>query len=126
MRSAPPIVCGAQSLAHAFSEDASPPMTYAVTRDPISGIEDGILKRPETDPLVVHTDDSAEFYQLHGSFVVADGLGRHVAQPPNVRLYNLASFEHFGGAGKAPPFFPRVTLPGPRGTCPSPTAPASE
>jgi len=126
MRFADPNIFADQDFAHDYFQDAFPPMTYAVTRDPISGIEDGILKRPETDPLVVHTDDSAEFYQLHGSFVVADGLGRHVAQPPNVRLYNLASFEHFGGAGKAPPFFPGVTFPGPAGMCLYPTDPTYE
>ena len=33
-----------------------PPLTFAVTTDPISGIRDGILKRPATDPLVFQVD----------------------------------------------------------------------
>jgi hypothetical protein len=126
MRFADPNVFADQDFAHDYFQDAFPPMTYAVTRDPISGIKDGILKRPETDPLVIHTDDAAEFYQLHGSFVVADGLGREVPQPHTVRLYNLASFEHFGGGGKAPPFFPDVSFPGSSGMCTYPTDPTYE
>jgi alpha/beta hydrolase family protein len=125
MRFADPNVFADQDFAHDYFQDAFPPMTYAVTRDPISGIEDGILKRPQTDPLVIHTDDAAEFYQLHGSFVVADGLGRPVPQPATVRLYNLASFQHFG-SGAAPPFFPGVTFPGPAGMCLYPTDPTYE
>jgi hypothetical protein len=126
MRFADPNVYADQDFAHDYFQDAFPPMTYAVTRDPISGIQDGILKRPNTDPLVIHTDDAAEFYQLHGSFVVANGLGRPVPQPPNVRLYNLASFEHGGGGGKAPPFFSGVTFPGSAAMCLYPTDPTYE
>jgi Alpha/beta hydrolase domain len=126
MRFADPNVFADQDFAHDYFQNAFPPMTYAVRRDPISGIEDGILKRPATDPLVIHTDDSAEFYQLHGSLVVADGLGRPVPQPGNVRLYNLASFEHGGGGGIAPPFFPGVTFPGSVAMCLYPTDPTYE
>src|SRR5260221_607907 len=125
MRFADPNVVVDQDFAHDYFQDALPPMTYAVTRDPISGIEDGILKRPQTDPLVIHTDDAAEFYQLHGSFVVSDGLGRPVPQPPMVRLYNPATFQHFGGGG-GPPLFPGVSLPRPAGRCRFPRDPTYE
>lgn len=41
-----------------------PPLTYAVTTDPISGLRDGILKRPATDPLVLHIDTANEFWPV--------------------------------------------------------------
>ena len=52
-----------------------PPLTYAVTTDPISGIRDGILKRPATDPLVFQVDSANEFWQMNASLNVHDGQG---------------------------------------------------
>lgn len=63
------------------------PFTYAVTTDPISGFTDGIMKRPASDPLVIQIDSETEFYQLHGSLNVADGIGRPLPVPDKVRLY---------------------------------------
>ena len=91
-----------------------PPQTYAVTTDPISGIHDGILKRPHSDPLVIDTHTETEYYQLHGSLNLADGLGRPVPIPDTVRLYLMSSFQHGG-------ITPPVTAPGPRGICQNPT-----
>ena len=41
-----------------FTSISYPPLTYAVTTDPITNVRDGILKRPDTDPLVFQTDTS--------------------------------------------------------------------
>jgi hypothetical protein len=101
---------------HDFLSASYPPLTYAVTTDPISGIRDGILKRPETDPLVVQSDTANEFYQMQASLNVIDGAGRKVPIPDTVRLYFLSSNQHGGGA--PPPVFP-----GPAGICQHPTNP---
>jgi hypothetical protein len=101
---------------HDFLSYSYPPLTYAVTTDPISGIHDGLLKRPATDPLVFHTDSANEFWQMNASLNVHDGLGRPVPIPGNVRLYFFSSFQH----GAATPFAP---VPGPRGICQNPTNP---
>lgn len=85
-------------------------MTYGVTRDPISGIRDGILKRPKTDPLVFETDTSLEFWQFRASLNVHNGLGKPVRVPENVRLYHVTAFQH----SSAPPGTP---VPGPAGMC---------
>lgn len=37
-----------------YVPDPSFPTSYAVTRDPLTGLVDGILKRPATDPIVIH------------------------------------------------------------------------
>src|SRR4030095_2844247 len=65
------------------------PFTFAVTRDPISGIEDGILKRPATDPYVMQIDGGIEFWHWQASLNVVDGNGEPVLVPQNVRLYHL-------------------------------------
>jgi hypothetical protein len=100
---------------HDFLSTSYPPVTYAVTTDPISGIRDGILKRPETDPLVVQTTTEIEWWQFRASLDVADGLGRPIATPDNVRLYVLSGFEHGSGLPAA--------FPGPRGMCQNLTNP---
>jgi hypothetical protein len=76
-----------------------PPLTFAVTTDPISGIRDGILKRPATDPLVFQVDSANEFWQMNASLNVHDGQGRPVPTPDNVRLYFASSFHHVGVSG---------------------------
>ena len=88
-----------QDLWHDFVSYSYPPLTFAVTTDPISGIRDGILKRPATDPLVFQVDSANEFWQMNASLNVHDGQGRPVPIPDNVRLYFASSYPHGGGAG---------------------------
>ena len=99
-----------QDVWHDSLSYSYPPLTYAVTTDPISGIRDGILKRPQTDPLVIQIDSANEFWQMNGSLNVVDGQGRPVPIPGNVRLYLAASFQHGGVSGLLHP-------PGPLGMC---------
>ena len=87
-----------------------PPLTFGVTTDPISGVRDGILKRPATDPLVMQIDSANEFWQMNASLNMHDGLGKPVPVPENVRLYSLSSHAHGGSSGVA-------ALPTARGTC---------
>jgi hypothetical protein len=82
-----------------FTSQSIAPLTYAVTTDPISGVHDGILKRPATDPLVFHVDSANEFWQMKASLNVHDGRGRAVPIPENVRLYFASSHSHIGAAG---------------------------
>ena len=60
-----------QDLWHDSMSYSYPPLTFAVTTDPISGIRDGILKRPATDPLVFQVDSANEFWQMNASLNVA-------------------------------------------------------
>ena len=93
-----------------------PPLTHAVTTDPISGIRDGLVRRPTTDPLVFQSDTSNEFWQMQASLYLTTGLGEPVQIPENVRLYLLSSFQHSGHRAAE-------TFPGERGTCLNPTNP---
>jgi hypothetical protein len=94
VRFADPNTYSEQDRQHNYLQSSYPPFTYAVTTDPVSGIRDGIMKRPQTDPLVMQVDSESEFWQLHGSLNVVDGLGRPVGIPPNVRLYFVGNTAH--------------------------------
>jgi len=94
VRFADPNIWSDQDDRHDFLQSSYAPMTYAVTTDPSSGIHDGVMKRPATDPLVMQTDSETEFWQLRGSLNVQDGTGEPVALPDNVRLYFNSSTAH--------------------------------
>ncbi|MXZ71532.1 MAG: hypothetical protein F4Z04_08525 [Acidobacteria bacterium] len=98
---ADPNIYSRQDRTSDFTSQSYPPLTYAVTTDPVTNIRDGILKRPATDPLVFHVDTSNEFWQMKASLNVHDGHGNPVPNPDNVRLYLLASHPHGGAAGVA-------------------------
>ena len=101
---------------HHFVSTSYPPMQYGVITDPLSGIRDGILKRPDTDPLVIQTDSENEFYTMKASLNVHDGRGRPIFVPDNVRLYLLSNFQHGGGD-------PTAAVPGASALCANPTNP---
>jgi hypothetical protein len=94
VRFADPNVYAGQDVTHDYLQSSYPPFTYAVTTDPISGIRDGLLKRPATDPLVFQVDSATEFWQLYASLNVIDAAGQVVPIPPNVRLYFNSSTGH--------------------------------
>jgi hypothetical protein len=87
---------------HDFLSTSDTPVTLAVTTDPISGIRDGVLKRPATDPLVFQTTTEIEWWQFRASLDVANGLGQAVAIPDNARVYLISSNQHGGTASAAP------------------------
>jgi len=99
VRFADPNTYSEQDRQHNYLQSSYPPFTYAITTDPISGIRDGIMKRPHTDPLVMQVDSQSEFWQLHGSLNVVDGRGQAVAIPENVRLYFFNNSAHGFVAG---------------------------
>lgn len=70
------------------------PFAYPVLTDPLSGQTDGILKRPETDPLIVHAQSSSEYWNRRGSLVHSDSHGHSIADHPRARVYLLSSAEH--------------------------------
>lgn len=70
------------------------PFAYNVMEDPQTGRKDGILKRPATDPLVLHTQTSTEYWQKRGALAHTDGRGKDVPLPDRVRMYLMASTQH--------------------------------
>ena len=71
------------------------PFSYARTTDHFTGKADAILKRPETDPLVVHTQSASEYWVRRGSLVHTTTTGEDLEQPETVRIYAWLSTQHW-------------------------------
>lgn len=84
------------------------PFAYASSTDHLTGKTDAICKRPETDPLIIHTQTATEYWQRRGSLVHTDTQGNDLALPANVRAYLWSSSQHFAD--------PLLKAPG-RGIC---------
>ena len=79
---------------HLYPSDQFP-FAYAMSTDPWSGQTDAILQRPQTDPLVLHTQTSSEYWQRRGSLVHTDAFGVDLPEHPQARIYLFASSQHF-------------------------------
>jgi hypothetical protein len=88
-------VSGGQQYEDHFNPADTFPFSYAETTDHLTGRRDAILKRPETDPLVIHTQTSTEYWQRRGSLAHTDTRGNDLPQPAGVRIYMWASSQHF-------------------------------
>jgi Alpha/beta hydrolase domain len=103
-----------------FVPDTNFPRRYQLERDPLAEHgrhgrhhgkhdhddgRDGILKRPKTDPKVIHTDTGTEFWQFRSSLVDTDDDGmRDLRHPSNVRRYLFSSTQHYPTKGATPTF----------------------
>ena len=94
-RFASPIVSGGQQYEDHFNIADSFPFSYAWSTDHLTGKQDAILKRPDTDPLVMHTQTATEYWVRRGSLVHTDTQGNDLPQPDTVRVYCWASSQHF-------------------------------
>ena len=71
------------------------PFAYAESTDHLTGCTDAILTRPDTDPKVLHTQTSTEYWQRRGSLVHTTTQGEDLEPPENVRVYCWSSSQHF-------------------------------
>lgn len=79
------------------------PFTFTPLPDPFSGKRDAVLKRPDTDPLIIHSHTSGEYWERHGSMTHTDPRdGSDVEIPETVRMYNLAGAPHAAIAADNP------------------------
>jgi alpha/beta hydrolase family protein len=88
-------VSGGQQYEDHFNPADSFPFSYTASTDHLTGRRDAILKRPDTDPLVIHTQTATEYWQRRGSLAHTDTRGNDLPQPPGVRIYMWASSQHF-------------------------------
>ena len=70
------------------------PFSYAWSTDHLTGKQDAILKRPDTDPLVFHTQTATEYWVRRGSLAHTDTQGNDLPQPETVRIYCWSSSQH--------------------------------
>ena len=78
---------------HLYPSDQFP-FAYSETTDPHTGATDTLLKRPETDPLVIHTQTSSEYWDRRGSLVHTDTQGNDLPDHEHARIYLFASSQH--------------------------------
>ena len=79
------------------------PFSYAACTDHLTGKSDAICKRPETDPLIFHTQSATEYWQRRGSLVHTDTEGNDLEQPAGVRIYFWSSAPHVADPNQGPP-----------------------
>ncbi|MCB1549454.1 MAG: hypothetical protein KDJ41_16740 [Hyphomicrobiaceae bacterium] len=89
------IVSAGQQYEDHFNPADAFPFSYASSTDHVTGRTDAILKRPQTDPLVMHTQTCTEYWQRRGSLVHTDTQGNDLQQPDTVRVYHWSSSQHF-------------------------------
>jgi hypothetical protein len=70
------------------------PFAYVSVRDPFTGQVDSIMRRPDTDPFVIHSQTSAEYWERRGSLVHTDAEGLRLPEHPKVRIYAFANAQH--------------------------------
>jgi hypothetical protein len=96
------------------------PFGNAVTTDPFSRETDAILRGHPTDPLVIETNSSTEYWQKGASLVHTDPTGRNDADlPPDVRVYLIAGTQHGGRPGVDPSPGPCVNPRNPNSATPA-------
>ena len=79
------------------------PFGNAVTTDPFSRQTGAILRGHPTDPLVIETNSSTEYWQKGASLVHTDPTGQHDAElPANARVYMIAGTQHGARADASP------------------------
>lgn len=79
------------------------PFAYSESTDHITGATDAICKRPETDPLIMHSQTGTEYWQRRGSLVHTDSRGNDLEPPDNVRIYLWSSSQHVGDPKQGAP-----------------------
>ncbi|HKB82354.1 MAG TPA: alpha/beta hydrolase domain-containing protein, partial [Burkholderiales bacterium] len=86
-----------------YVPDTNFPRQYAVRVNPFNRVPDGILKRPKTDPKIIHTDTANEYWQFRASLTGAsEGGTMDFNESSKVRRYLLSSQQHGGFKPDAP------------------------
>jgi hypothetical protein len=84
---------------HTMPENAFP-FSAAVTRDPVSGKSESLLRHDRFDPKLIETNTDAEYWQKGASLLATDPRGaRDLALPAETRLYLIAGSQHTGRFG---------------------------
>jgi hypothetical protein len=76
------------------------PFSSATLDDPIGGATGALLRGDDSDPKLIETNTSTEYWQKGASLLHTDPDGKHdVVLPANVRGYYLPGTQHGGKAG---------------------------
>jgi len=84
---------------HDFPENEFP-FSTATLSDPLTGRSGSLFRGDGSDPLLIETNTSTEYWQKGASLLHTDPLGtQDVTLPENARVYMIAGTQHGGRAG---------------------------
>jgi hypothetical protein len=96
---AQPARTGTQHEDHDFPENAFP-FSTATLEDPITRRKGSLFRGDGSDPKLIETNTSTEYWQKGASLLTTDPLGmKDVELPENSRVYMIAGTQHGGRAG---------------------------
>lgn len=96
---AQPARTGTQHEDHDYPENEFP-FSTATLSDSLTGKTGALFRGDGSDPLLIETNTSTEYWQKGASLLHTDPLGtRDVALPENSRVYMIAGTQHGGRAG---------------------------
>ncbi len=76
------------------------PFSSTQMDDPITGASGALMRGDASDPKLIETNTSTEYWQKGASLLHTDPTGtRDVALPPNIRTFLIAGTQHGGKAG---------------------------
>jgi hypothetical protein len=94
-----PARTGTQHEDHGFPENEFP-FSTATLADPFTGKKGSLFRGDGSDPKMIETNTSTEYWQKGASLLHTDPLGQaDVALPENSRVYMIAGTQHGGRAG---------------------------
>ena len=96
---AQPARTGTQHEDHDYPENEFP-FSTATLSDPLTGKTGSLFRGDGSDPLLIETNTSTEYWQKGASLLHTDPLGaKDIALPANSRVYMIAGTQHGGRAG---------------------------
>jgi Alpha/beta hydrolase domain len=96
------------------------PFSAASLTDPLTGKTGALLRGDGSDPVLIETNTSTEYWQKGASLLTTDPAGtRDVALPSNARAYLIAGTQHTGRAGATTAAGPCVNLRNPHSPAPA-------
>jgi hypothetical protein len=94
-----PARTGTQHEDHGFPENEFP-FSTATLADPLTGKKGSLFRGDGSDPKLIETNTSTEYWQKGASLLHTDPLGKEdVALPGHSRVYMIAGTQHGGRAG---------------------------
>jgi len=94
-----PARTGTQHEDHGFPENEFP-FSTATLADPLTAKKGSLFRGDGSDPKLIETNTSTEYWQKGASLLHTDPLGQgDVALPENSRVYMIAGTQHGGRAG---------------------------
>ncbi|WP_421996561.1 alpha/beta hydrolase domain-containing protein [Reyranella sp.] len=116
---AQPARTGTQHEDHFFPENEFP-FSTATVDDPLTGRKGSLFRGDGSDPLLIETNTSTEYWQKGASLLHTDPLGtRDLTPPGNSRIYMIAGTQHGGRAGATTDAGPNVNPRNPHNPMPA-------